>query len=60
MRHERGCETKCLCATSEAYDRNDQVPIVVLHVSGGDCVGPGCMVCAVGCIIWQSQWCSQA
>ena len=36
MRHERGYETRCLCAISEAYDKNDQVPIVVLHVSGGD------------------------
>ena len=28
---------RCLCATSEAYDQNDQVPIVVLCVSGGEC-----------------------
>ena len=43
-RHERGCETRCLCATSEAYDQNDQGPIVVLRVSGGNRVMPGCMV----------------
>ena len=59
-RHERDCETRCLCATSEAYDQNDQVPIVVLHASGGDRIMPGHMVYVVGCIVWQSQWCSQA
>ena len=58
MRHERGCEMKCLCATSEAYDQNDQVPIVVLHASGGEHIMLGCMGRAVSCIIWQSQWCS--
>ena len=40
---------KCLCATSEAYDQNDQVPIVVLCVSRGDCVTLGCMGCARLC-----------
>ena len=60
MRHERGCETRCLCATSEAYDQNNQGPIVVPRVSRGDCVAPGCMVRVVGHIVWQSQWCSQA
>ena len=35
MRHERGCEMGCLCAMSEAYDQNNQVPIVVLCASGG-------------------------
>ena len=38
MRHERGCEMRCLCATSEAYDQNDQVPIVVLYASRGKCI----------------------
>ena len=28
---------------SEAYDQNDQVPIVVSHVSGGDRITLGCM-----------------
>ena len=60
MRHERGCEMKCLCAMSEAYDQNDQVPIVVPCVSGGECVALGCMGHVVSCIIWQSQWCSWA
>ena len=60
MRHERGCETRCLCAMSEAYDQNDQVPIVVLHVSGGDHIMLGRVVHVVGHIIWQLQWCSQA
>ena len=60
MRHERGCETKCLCAMSEAYDQNDQVSIVVPHVSRGDHVALGHMVHAVGHIVWQLQWCSQA
>ena len=45
---------------SEAYDQNDQVPIVVLHVSGGDCVTLGHVVHMVGHIVWQLQWCSQA
>ena len=44
----------------EAYDQNDQVPIVVLHVSGDECVALGCVGHAVSHIIWQSQWCSQA
>ena len=52
MRHERGCEVKCLCATSEAYDQNDQVPIVVPHASGGEHIMLGCMGRAVSCIIW--------
>ena len=43
MRHERGCEVKCLCATSEAYDQNDQVPIVVPHASRGEHIMLGCM-----------------
>ena len=60
MRHERGCEMRCLCATSEAYDQNDQVPIVVLHASRGKCITLGHMGHAVSCIIWQLQWCSQA
>ena len=55
MRHERGCEMRCLYATSEAYDQNDQVPIVVLHVSGGEHVVLGCMGHMVSCIIWQLQ-----
>ena len=38
-----GCEMRCLCATSEAYDQNDQVPIVVLHVSRGKCIAIGHM-----------------
>ena len=29
---------------SEAYDQNDQGPIVVLHVSGGNHVVPDCVV----------------
>ena len=45
MRHERGCEMRCLCATSEAYDHNDQVPIVVPCVSGGKHITLGCMGC---------------
>ena len=60
MRHERGCEMRCLCATSEAYDQSGQVPIVVLHASGGEHIVLGHMVHVVGCIIWQLQWCSQA
>ena len=51
---------RCLCAMSEAYDQNDQVPIVVLHVSGGEHIALGCMGHMVSCIIWQLQWCSQA
>ena len=31
---------------SVAYDQNDQVPIVVLHVSRGECIMLGCMGCA--------------
>ena len=49
MRHERGCETRCLCAISEAYDKNNQVPIVVLHVSGCDHIALGHMGCARLC-----------
>ena len=45
-RHERGCETRCLCAMSEAYDQNDQVPIVVPCASGGNHVTLGHMGCA--------------
>ena len=60
MRHERGCGMRCLCATSEAYDQNDQVPIVVPCVSRGECVTLGHMGCAVSHIVWQLQWCSQA
>ena len=45
---------------SEAYVQNDQVPIVVLHVSGGDHIMLGHVVHAVGHIIWRLQWCSQA
>ena len=45
---------------SEAYDQNDQVPIVVPCASGGDRIALGRMVCAVGCIVWQSQRFSQA
>ena len=59
-RHERGCETRCLCAMSEAYDQNNQGPIVVPCASGGDHVAPGHVVHAVGRIVWRSQWCSQA
>ena len=57
MRYERGCEIRCLCAMS---DQNDQVPIVVLCVSRGECVALGHVGHAVSHIIWQSQWCSQA
>ena len=60
MRHERGCGMRCLCATSEAYDQNDQVPIVVPCVSRGERVTLGHMGCAVSHIVWQLQWCSQA
>ena len=60
MRCERGCEIRCLCAMSEAYDQNDQVPIVVPCVSRGECVALGHMGHAVSHIVWQSQWCSQA
>ena len=69
MRHERGCEMRCLCATSEAYDQNDQVPIVVPCASRGECIMLGCMGCARlhglhgrshHMAVWQSQWCSQA
>ena len=45
---------------SEAYDQNDQVSIVVPHVSRGDHVALGHVVHAVGRIVWQLQWCSQA
>ena len=45
---------------SEAYDQNDQVPIVVPRVSRGECVALGHMGHAVSHIVWQSQWCSQA
>ena len=57
---ERGCEIRCLCAMSEAYDQNDQVPIVVPHVSRGECVVLGHMGCMVSHVTGQSQWCSQA
>ena len=60
MRHERGCEMGCLCATSEAYGQNDQVPIVVPCASRGGHVVLGNMGCMVSHIIWQLQWCSQA
>ena len=49
MRHERGCEMRCLCATSEAYDQNDQVPIVLLHASRGERIMLGCMGCTRLC-----------
>ena len=45
---------------SEAYDQNDQVPIVVPCVSRGDHIALGHVVHMVGRIIWWSQWCSQA
>ena len=51
---------RCLCATSEAYDQNDQVPIVVPHTSGGECIVLGHMGCMVSYMVWQLQWCSQA
>ena len=60
VRHERGCEMRCPCATSEAYDQNDQVPIVVPCVSGGKRIVLGCMGHMVSHIVWQLQWCSQA
>ena len=60
VRHERGCEMRWLCATSEAYDQNDQVPIVAPCVSRGKCIMLGCMGHVVSHIIWQSQGCSQA
>ena len=49
MRHKRSYEMKCLCATSEAYDQNDQVPIVVPCVSRDDHVTLGCMGCTRLC-----------
>ena len=60
MRHERGCEMRCLYATSEAYDQNDQVPIVVPCASGGKWItlghmGHANMGHAVSQIIWQLQ-----
>ena len=36
MRHKKGCGMGCLCAMSEAYDQNSQVPIVVPCVSRGE------------------------
>ena len=57
----RGAVKQGACVLcSEAYDQNDQGPIVVLGASRGDRIVPGRMVCVVGCIVWQLQWCSQA